>query len=401
VSGASSHQRVTLLGATGSIGRAARDVIAANRAGFAVEAVVGGRDAGALAAVARELGARFAALADDRGLPELREALAGSGIESGAGQAAVLEACRRDSDIVVAGISGFAGLGPTVAALAPGRRIALANKETLVCAGACFMEQARRIGAVILPLDSEHNAVQQALGGRSPRDATRITLTASGGPFRTWDAARIRAATREQALRHPNYAMGSKITVDSASLMNKGLELIEAHHIFGVEAARLAAVIHPQQIIHGYVSFRDGSVIAGMAMPDMRVPIADCLAREGRLDSGVAPVDFASLGTMTFETPDLERFPCLGLAMKALEEGGAATAILNAANEIAVAAFLAGELSFGDIAGLVARTLDAMTRHGFKAPSSVDEAFEIDHITRITARDVALHRRGAGSQRQE
>jgi 1-deoxy-D-xylulose-5-phosphate reductoisomerase len=195
--------------------------------------------------------------------------------------------------------------------------------------------------------------------------------------------------------------MGSKITVDSASLMNKGLELIEAHHIFGVEASRLAAVIHPQQIIHGYVSFRDGSVIAGMAMPDMRVPMADCLALEGRLHSGVAPVDFASVGTMTFEAPDLDRFPCLGLAMKALEEGGAATAILNAADEIAVAAFLAGEISFGDIAELVARTMDAMTRYGFKAPSSVDEAFEIDHITRGTARDVALHWQGAGSQRQE
>jgi 1-deoxy-D-xylulose-5-phosphate reductoisomerase len=294
-------RRVTILGATGSIGRSARDVILANPGHFAIEAVVGGRDAAALAAMALQLGARFAALADPAALPALREHLAGSGIACGAGESAVHDAVDRPCDVVVAGISGVAGLKPTVAALKPGRRIALANKETLVCAGAFFMAEARRIGATILPLDSEHNAVSQALAGRSLADVTRITLTASGGPFRSWSKPEIDSATREQALKHPNYAMGAKITIDSASLMNKGLELIEAHHIFAIGPDRLGAVIHPQQIVHGLVNFSDGSVIAGMALPNMRVPFADCLSDGRRLVSGVAPANLASIGTMTFD----------------------------------------------------------------------------------------------------
>lgn len=389
-------RRVTILGATGSIGRSARDVILANPGHFAVEAMVGGHDAAALAAMARQLGARFAALADPAALPALREHLAGSGISCGAGESAVLDAVARPCDVVVAGISGVAGLKPTVAALKPGRRIALANKETLVCAGAFFMAEARRIGATILPLDSEHNAISQALAGRSLADVTRITLTASGGPFRSWNKSEIDSATREQALKHPNYAMGSKITIDSASLMNKGLELIEAHHIFGIGPDRLAAVIHPQQIVHGLVSFNDGSVIAGMALPDMRVPFADCLSDGERLVSGVAPVNLASIGTMTFDEPDLARFPSLGLALEAMAAGGAACAILNAANEVAVAAFLDGRLRFGEMANVVAMTCDVVAKHRHNAPSSVDEALEIDHITRSVAHDV-LARRGHGS----
>ena len=389
-------RRVTILGATGSIGRSARDVILANPGHFAIEAVVGGRDAAALAAMALQLGARFAALADAAALPALREHLAGSGIACGAGESAVHDAVDRPCDVVVAGISGVAGLKPTVAALKPGRRIALANKETLVCAGAFFMAEAQRIGATILPLDSEHNAVSQALAGRSLADVARITLTASGGPFRTWSKPQIDSATREQALKHPNYAMGSKITIDSASLMNKGLELIEAHHIFGIGHDRLGAVIHPQQIMHGLVSFTDGSVIAGMALPDMRVPFADCLSDGRRLVSGVAPANLASIGTMTFDEPDLARFPSLGLALAAMAAGGAASAILNAANEIAVAAFLDGRLRFGEIADIVAITCDVMAKHRRDAPSSVDEALEIDHITRSAAQDV-MARRGHGS----
>jgi len=389
-------RRVTILGATGSIGRSARDVILANPGHFAIEAVVGGRDAAALAAMARQLGARFAALADPVALPALREHLAGSGIACGAGESAVHDAVDRPCDVVVAGISGVAGLKPTVAALKPGRRIALANKETLVCAGAFFMAEARRIGATILPLDSEHNAVSQALAGRSLADVTRITLTASGGPFRSWSKPEIDSATREQALKHPNYAMGAKITIDSASLMNKGLELIEAHHIFGIGPDRLGAVIHPQQIVHGLVSFSDGSVIAGMALPNMRVPFADCLSDGRRLVSGVAPANLASIGTMTFDEPDLARFPSLGLALAAMAAGGAACAILNAANEVAVAAFLDGRLRFGEMANVVAITCDVVAKHRHDAPSSVDEALEIDHITRSAAQDV-LARRGHGS----
>ncbi|MGL4438353.1 MAG: 1-deoxy-D-xylulose-5-phosphate reductoisomerase [Bosea sp. (in: a-proteobacteria)] len=387
-------RRISILGATGSIGRSVRDVILANPGKFVVEALVGGRDALSLAETAKILKPRFVALADHSALAELRQHLSGTGIDCGAGDNAVDDAARRDADLIVAAISGFAGLRPTVAALGPGRQIALANKETLVCAGAFFMAEARRLGTTILPLDSEHNAVAQALAGRSLADVARITLTASGGPFRTWSPEQINAARREQALKHPNYSMGAKITVDSASLMNKGLELIEAHHIFGIEPARLAAVIHPEQIVHGFVSFIDGSVIAGMASPDMKVPIADCLSHGRRLSSTVQPVDLAAIGKLTFEAPDTARFPCLALAMQAMEHGGAATAVLNAADEVAVAAFLDGGLSFGQISELVSETMDKMTRVNLITPSSVEEALAIDHMTREAARTIAASRFG-------
>jgi 1-deoxy-D-xylulose-5-phosphate reductoisomerase len=385
---------VTILGATGSIGRSVRDVILANPGQFVVEALVGGHDALSLAEAAIALKPKFVAMADGQGLAALRQHLSGTGIACGAGDNAVDEAARRDAELVVAAISGFAGLRPTVAALAPGRRIALANKETLVCAGAFFMAEARRLGTTILPLDSEHNAVAQALAGRSLTDVTKITLTASGGPFRTWSEEQIRTARRDQALKHPNYSMGAKITVDSASLMNKGLELIEAHHIFGIEPARLAAVVHPEQIVHGFVSFSDGSVIAGMAQPDMKVPIADCLSHGRRLNSMVGPVDLAKIGKLTFEAPDMKRFPCLGLAISAMEQGGAAMAILNAADEVAVAAFLGDGLSFGQIPQLVSEIMDMMTRVNLKPPSSVEEALAIDHMTREAARTIAASRFG-------
>lgn len=387
-------RRISILGATGSIGRSVRDVILANPGEFTVEALAAGHDAAGLAEMAKLLRPRFVALADEGGLAELRTHLSGTGIACGAGDNAVDEVAQRDADLVVAAISGFAGLRPTLAALAPDRRIALANKETLVCAGAYFMRQAARIGAIILPLDSEHNAVAQALAGRSLADVGMITLTASGGPFRTWPLEQIQTARRDQALKHPNYSMGAKITVDSASLMNKGLELIEAHHIFGIEPARLSAVVHPEQIIHGLVSFSDGSVIAGMALPDMKVPIADCLSLGPRLNSTVRPVDLAAVGTLTFETPDLTRFPCMALAIAAMRDGGAATAVLNAADEVAVAAFLADGLSFGQIPALISETLDMMARGDMKAPSSVEEALAIDHMTRATARSVAASRFG-------
>jgi 1-deoxy-D-xylulose-5-phosphate reductoisomerase len=386
---------ISILGATGSIGRSTRAVIEANPGKFRVEAVVGGHHAAALAAVARQLGAKHAALFEAAALPALRDALHGTGITSAAGNEAVREAAARPSDIIVAGIAGVAGLEPTFASLAPGRRIALANKETLVCAGNCFMERAREVGALILPMDSEHNAVSQALGARPLQDVTRITLTASGGPFREWPAERIAAATCAEALAHPNYAMGSKVTVDSAGLMNKGLELIEAHHIFGIEAARLDAVVHPQQIIHGLVSFRDGSVIAGMAKPDMRVPIADCLMNGRRLDSGVTPVDLATVGQLTFERPDFARFPALRLAVEALAAGGAAPAVLNAANEEAVAAFLSGVLTFGQIAPVIADTLSASPLAAETDPGSVFEALEIDRATRLRARAIIARRSAA------
>lgn len=381
-----SRRSVTLLGATGSIGRSTRDVVAENPERLAISVVVGGRDAAALARVAIETGAAFAALAEADSGPALREALAGTGIASGAGREAVLEAVARPSDIVVSAISGAAGLEATFAALMPGRVIALANKESLVCAGEAVMAQARHVGATILPLDSEHNALYQVLGAEPVSAVRSMTLTASGGPFRTWTAAQIAAARPEQALAHPNYAMGAKITIDSASMMNKGLELIEARYLFGLRHDQLEVLVHPQQIVHGLVTFRDGSVSAGLALPDMRVAAAHCLGIDGRLDAPAARfLDLARTAPLIFEPPDLARFPALGLAMAALAQGGAAPAVLNAANEIAVAAFLAGEIGFPGIARLV----EAVCSREFasaEAPATVTEALAIDRDARIRAR---------------
>ncbi|CAH1648330.1 1-deoxy-D-xylulose 5-phosphate reductoisomerase [Hyphomicrobiales bacterium] len=376
---------VTLLGATGSVGRSIRDVVAENPQRLAIAAVVGGRDASALAQVAVETGASFAALADESCGQLLRDALAGTGIASGAGRSAVLEAVARPADIVVSAISGAAGLEATFAALAPGRTIALANKESLVCAGEAVMARAVEVGARLLPLDSEHNALFQVLGGEPLSAIHSMTLTASGGPFRTWSAERIAAAGPEDALKHPNYAMGAKITVDSASMMNKGLELIEARFLFGLEAGQLDVLVHPQQIVHGLVTFRDGSVSAGMAVPDMRVAAAHCLGIDGRLDAPPARfLDLAASAPLSFERPDLKRFPALGLATAALREGGAMPAVLNAANEVAVAAFLAGKLRFSGIPALV-EAVCAAAPAGGRAPGDVAAALAIDHDSRRRA----------------
>ncbi|MCP8938213.1 1-deoxy-D-xylulose-5-phosphate reductoisomerase [Alsobacter sp. SYSU M60028] len=377
---------VSVLGATGSIGRSTADIIESQGETFTVEAVAGGRDAAALAAMALRLRARFAALADPAGLPELRDALAGSGIASGAGEEAVIEAASRPADIVVAGIAGSAGVAPTHAAVRLGRTVALANKECLVCAGEAFMRDAARAGATLLPMDSEHNAIAQALGRHTADDVESMVLTASGGPFRTWPAERIANATREEALAHPNWSMGAKISVDSASLMNKGLELIEAHHLFGVPAERLSVLVHPQSIVHGLVGFRDGSVVAGLACPDMRVPIAHCLGNPHRLATAAPRLDLAAVARLEFEAPDLARFPALRLAIEAMNAGGAAPTVLNAANEVAVAAFLAGALAFGAIPRLVEETLERMAgRYGSDAPRDVAAALELD----VEARRIA------------
>ena len=378
---------VTILGATGSVGRSAADILLRHRARFAVGSVVGGRDAAALARLAKTLGARFAALADETGGPDLKAELSGSRIACGAGEGAVLEAVERDADIVLSAISGAAGLKPTHAALKPGRKIALANKETLVCAGHAFMGEARRVGAAILAVDSEHNALHQALAAGSIEDVVALILTASGGPFRTWSSERMRAATPAEASAHPTYAMGAKINIDSATLMNKGLELIEAHHLFGLPAGRLQVVVHPQSIVHGLVQWRDGSVTAGLGVPDMRIPIAHCLGADGRLDTPVPRLDLGAIGSLTFEPPDELRFPCLALARAALQEGGAAPTVLNAANEIAVEAFMAGRIGFLEIARIVEETCElAVSREG-RPPSGVEEALAIDREARQLARE--------------
>jgi 1-deoxy-D-xylulose-5-phosphate reductoisomerase len=378
---ASPRKRLAILGATGSIGRSCAQVIANAPDRFTVVSVAAGRNGAALAKCAIELGAQFAAVADPAGYAELKAGLAGSEVEVAAGPEAVREAALRDADLVVAAIVGAAGLEPTFAAVAAGRMVALANKETLVCAGEAVMKTARRAGTTLLPMDSEHNALFQAIGARDPDTIATMTITASGGPFREWSAERISAATREQALAHPNWVMGPKVTIDSAGLMNKGLELIEAHHLFGLPADRLDVVVHPQSIVHGFIAFADGSLIAGMASPDMRTPIAHCLAYPERIASGVRAPDLAALGRLTFERADLDRFPALGLAIEALRSGGGAPTALNAANEIAVAAFLSRRIGFGDIAPLVARTLSAMTAAGeLGAPADIAEALTIHHI---------------------
>ena len=384
---ADQRRAIVILGATGSIGRSTADVIAHAPQAFAVTAVAGGRDPLALAQVARELGAEFAALADPSGYEALKEALAGTGIEAAAGPAAVVEAALRPSDIVMGAIAGTAGVEPTYAALSAGRTVALANKECLVCAGPAFIRQAAAQGTRLLPVDSEHNAIFQALGEAAPESIETMTLTASGGPFRTWTREAIAAATPEQALKHPNWAMGPKITVDSAGLMNKGLEVIEAHYLFGIERERLDVLIHAQSVVHGLVSFRDGSVTAGMAAPDMRVPIAHCLAFPERLATRANKLDLAAIGQLTFERPDFERFPALRLALEALQTGQGIPTVLNAANEIAVAAFLARQISFYEIVALVERTCEAMLADGSaREPQSVEDALAIDHIARERSR---------------
>jgi 1-deoxy-D-xylulose-5-phosphate reductoisomerase len=292
----------------------------------------------------------------------------------------------RDADTVLAAISGTAGLAPTHAALKPGRRIALANKESLVCAGSAFMDDARRIGAEIMPVDSEHNALDQALAAGPNGDVEKAIITATGGPFRTWPRERIAQASAKEASAHPVWSMGSKINIDSATLMNKGLELIEAHHLFGLEAERLDVLVHPEAIVHGLVQWRDGAVTAGLALPDMKVPIANALRNQSRLRMNLPRLDLAAIGRLSFERPDEERFPCLSLAKAALADGGAMPTILNAANEIAVEAYMAGRIGFYDISELVGKVCSTLSRGSAAAPATVADALAVDQEARRIAR---------------
>jgi 1-deoxy-D-xylulose-5-phosphate reductoisomerase len=377
---------ISILGATGSIGTSTIDLLLRDRASYRVEALTAQRNAKALAKAAIALGARFAAVADPDAYQELRDALAGSGIEAAAGEGAVIDAASRPADWVMASISGAAGLAPTMAAVERGAAVALANKECLVSAGALFMRRAAMRGTTILPVDSEHNALFQAMTSGQRSEVQRLILTASGGPFRTWTIEAVRNATPEQALKHPNWSMGAKVTIDSATLMNKGLELIEAHHLFDMPARDIDVFVHPQSIVHGIVEFHDGSMIAQLGAPDMRIPISHCLAWPDRIPKPARRLELAEMASLTFEPPDLKRFPCLRLAREALEAGGAAPTILNASNEIAVAEFLAGRLGFAAIPALVESTLSAMARRGnMREPGSVEEALAIDREARKLA----------------
>jgi len=351
------RRSVTILGATGSIGDSTLDLIARAPDQFSVEALVGGRNVAKLADKARQLGARMAVIADPGGYHELCERLRDTDIECAAGDAAVIEAADRPADLVMAAIVGAAGLAPTLAAIRRGATIALANKECLVCAGSLMMSEIATHGARLLPVDSEHNAIFQVFENTQIDQIERLILTASGGPFRTWDYAAMAAATPAQAVAHPNWSMGAKISVDSASMMNKGLELIEAFHIFAIPEPQIEVLVHPQSVIHSMVGYKDGSVLAQLGVSDMRTPIAYCLGWPNRIGTPVRRLDFPALAQLTFEAPDVERFPALGLARAALRRGGTAPAILNAANEVAVAAFLAGQIGFLDIARVVETVL--------------------------------------------
>jgi 1-deoxy-D-xylulose-5-phosphate reductoisomerase len=383
---ASAVRSVTVLGATGSIGDSTMDLLRGARDRYRVEALTANSNVEALAKLAREFSARFAAIADPARLGELKEALSGTRTECGAGESAIIEAAARPADWVMAAVSGAAGLKPALAAVDRGAAVALANKECLVCAGDFFMQRAAKAGACILPADSEHNALFQALSSGNREELVRVIITASGGPFRTWAPGDIEQATLEQALKHPNWSMGQKITIDSASMMNKGLEVIEASYLFALTPDEIDVLVHPQSIIHGMVEFSDRSVVAQLGTPDMRIPIAHCLGWPDRIVGPSAKLDLAKIGQLTFEAPDFERFPALRLAYEALRTGRGATTVYNAANEVAVAAFVAGKIRFGGIARLVEATLNDWIRTGNRTPlTSADDAISVDHVARNKA----------------
>jgi 1-deoxy-D-xylulose-5-phosphate reductoisomerase len=377
---------ISVFGATGSVGQSTLDLVRRNRDAWRVVALTANGNVPELAALAREFRPEVAVCADAGCEALLAHALAGEGIAIGAGEQALLDAARMGADVTMAAIVGCAGLAPTMAAIECGKTVALANKESLVAAGELMMAAARASGATILPVDSEHNAIFQCLAGDLDRVA-KITLTASGGPFRTFSHNEMGGVTPEQAVAHPNWSMGAKISVDSATMMNKGLELIEAYHLFPVGLARLDIIVHPQSVVHSMVEYVDGSTLAQLGPADMRVPIASALAWPDRMATPCAPLDLAKLGKLEFEAPDFERFPALSLARAAIAEGGGRPAQLNAANEVAVAAFLCRRIGFLDIAAISARLFDETAPI---APHSLHDVFNLDRESRDRAEQLVV-----------
>lgn len=373
----SAPRRVTVLGSTGSVGCNTIDLIRRNSAAFEVEALTAYSNVKLLAEQARQLRARCAVVGDAGKYFELKEALSGTGIEAAAGLSAVAEAGNRPAEWVMAAIVGAAGLEATLAAVRRGAVVALANKETLVCAGSLILAEIARNGATLLPVDSEHSAIFQVFDFAHADAVEKIILTASGGPFRTATREAMATVTPAQAVAHPNWDMGAKISVDSATMMNKGLELIEAHHLFGLREAQIDIVVHPQSVIHSLVAYADGSVLAQLGSPDMRTPIAYALAWPKRIPTPAKRLDLAAIGSLTFEEPDPVRFPALRLARAALKAGGTSPAVLNAANEVAVHAFLKGQIGFLGIAETVERTLEAMP---------VEPLASLDHLRQVDSR---------------
>jgi 1-deoxy-D-xylulose-5-phosphate reductoisomerase len=379
------RRSITILGATGSVGTSTLDLIERHPDRFEVVALTAARNVAALADAARRTNARLAVIDNEALLSELEQRLDGSGCRAATGKAALGEAAAGGAELVMAAIVGCAGLEPVMAAIEAGRTVALANKESLVTAGALMIETAARSGARILPVDSEHNAIFQCLADNRSRDVSRLILTASGGPFRTKSRDEMAGMTPQQAVAHPNWSMGAKISVDSATMMNKGLELIEAHHLFGLPSERIDILVHPQSVIHSMVEYVDGSVLAQLGSPDMRIPIAHALAWPERMETPAERLDLASIGTLTFETPDFDRFPALQVARSALETGGSAPIALNAANEEAVAAFLDRKIGFLDIVKIVDETI---ARTNAIAPRSIAEVIDIDRMARSLANDL-------------
>jgi 1-deoxy-D-xylulose-5-phosphate reductoisomerase len=372
-------RKLVILGATGSIGRSTLDLVARSPERFEVVAVTGATNVEALADIARRTNARLAVIGESSRLSDLQELLVGTSCRTAAGEEALIAAAAMPADVVIAAIVGCAGLAPVMAAVEAGRTVALANKEALVTAGQLMTSAASEHGATILPVDSEHNAIFQCLAGSHKQDVSKLILTASGGPFRTAPAETMNAATPAQAVAHPNWSMGAKISVDSATLMNKGLELIEAHYLFGLPSSRIDVVIHPQSVIHSMVEFIDGSVLAQLGSPDMRIPIAYALAWPERMETPAERLDLTAIGRLDFEAPDLARFPALRLAREALEASGGAPIVLNAANEVAVAMFLDGRIRFPDIAATVEH---ALASSDVDEPCSIADVLEIDRATR-------------------
>jgi 1-deoxy-D-xylulose-5-phosphate reductoisomerase len=377
---------VVVLGSTGSVGVSTLDLLAQSGDEIDLRALTAGRNVAALAEQALRWRPALAVIQDESALPELRERLAGSGIATAAGSAAIVEAAGQGANWVMSAIVGAAGLAPTLAAARAGSTIGLANKESLVCAGPALLAIAKAAGGCVIPVDSEHSAIFQVFAPASHQQVRRLILTASGGPFRCWTLEAMAGATREQAVAHPNWNMGAKISVDSATMMNKGLEMIEASYLFAMPADRIDVIIHPQSVVHSLVEYADGSTLAQLGPPDMRAPIACAWSWPGRISWDAPTLDLAAIGNLTFEAPDEVRFPALAIARRALEAGAGAPAVMNAANEVAVSAFLERRLGFLDIARVVSETLEQMNDRGELAAGGDDEAVEWALAIDVSAR---------------
>lgn len=388
---ASAPRTVTILGSTGSVGCSTIDLLQRNPDGFVVEALTARRNIELLIQQAKQLRPRFVAVSEDTHYKALKDGLSGTGIEVAAGAEAVVAAARRPADFVMAAIVGAAGLAPTLAAVNRGAMVGLANKECLVCAGALMVAEIKRSGAVLLPVDSEHNAIFQVFDFDRRDAIDKLVLTASGGPFRTFELAEMGPVTPAQAVAHPNWDMGAKISVDSATMMNKGLEVIEAYHLFDIPEDRIDVLVHPQSVIHSMVSYVDGSVLAQLGTPDMRTPIAYALAWPARMESPQDRLDLAAMRQLTFEAPDPVRFPALRLAREALKNGGSAPTVLNAANEIAVEGFLSERIGFLEIAAIVEESLDSFAHCEL---NSIEDVRSCDGAAREIATEILETRAG-------